>query len=342
MFDPRADNLDRTMPTLTTTELKPPFATEHSLVAPSQTILPAAVRRGHALASPENDPPAFLSDELLTPKLDRLHAYLWVAGLPVPARPLQRQRMMKRAIFLTERADEHLVWHQDRLFLKPLPNFLLCHDFWEQNLCQDPALHKSACGMLLSYAWLVEHESDFRLAKELGLLPGDVQWHAWVGFMKGFLASLNKSTGTDMDMMDHVDRRYQYGELRLSRLNMLTRYFLPSLWSRRNFVFGFTSTSTWYTAFFERNFGWLLGVFIYLNVILTALQVGLATRVLQESEQFQNISYAVILISILGLALGVVLILLVWVTLFCYHLLSTLALTKEVRRREILSREKDV
>ncbi|KAK3369476.1 hypothetical protein B0T24DRAFT_658863 [Lasiosphaeria ovina] len=287
------------------------------------------------------DLPGFLSDELRTPKLDNLHPYLWLAGLPIAARPLQRQRMMKRVIFLTERADEHLVWDQDRLFLKPLPSFLLCHDFWAQNLCHDAALHRSACGMLVSYAWLVEHESDFRLAKELGLVPAHVQWSAWVAFMKSFLSSFN-SGGANTCMMDHVDPRYQYGELRLSRLNMLTRYFVPRLWSRRNFFFGFTSTSTWYTAFFERNFGWLLGVFIYLNVILTALQVGLATRVLQESEQFQNISYGVILVSISGLALGILLILVVWFNLFWYHLLSTLALTKDVRRRPILSREKNV
>lgn len=56
---------------------------------------------------------------------------------------------MNRAIVITERADEHLVWHEHRIFIKPMPAFLLCHSFWETHLCSDRDLHASACGSKL-------------------------------------------------------------------------------------------------------------------------------------------------------------------------------------------------
>lgn len=71
---------------------------------------------------------------------------------------VHRQRLMNRTIVVTERADEHLVWHEHRFFVKPMPAFLLCHSFWEKHLCSDRSLHASACGSKLissSYAFNV-------------------------------------------------------------------------------------------------------------------------------------------------------------------------------------------
>jgi len=202
--------------------------------------------------------------------LNKIHPYLWLAGLPKPTRPLHRQKLMNRTICLTEAPDEHMVWHESRIFIKPIPEYLLDYNYWEKELCTDEDLHKCACGILLSYCWLIERKSDFRIAKETGILPEEIDWATWITFMNEFLSQINPYT------LHQVNKRYQYGELRLSRLDSICR-FTPSVFSVRNLVFGFMSRSTWYSAFFERNFTWLLAVLVYVTVLLSAMQVGLAT-----------------------------------------------------------------
>ncbi|KAI0383401.1 hypothetical protein F5Y04DRAFT_251217 [Hypomontagnella monticulosa] len=312
--------------------LHPPFPADQSLVEQLNIIQPAAIRTVLAtLIIPSQDLDSYLASELLTTRLSRLHKHLWLAGLPVPARPLHRQRLMKRTLVATERADEHLVWHEHRIFIKPLPEFLLCHAFWEAHLCTDHRLHASACGLLLSYAWLVAHRSDFAIAVTEGFLPPGITWERWTAFACGVLAAL------DLDAMTDVDPRYHYGELRLSRLDMLVRWppFAPELWSPRNFVDGYMSSSTWYTAFFERHFGWLLVGFGYVSVVLSALQVGLTTNVLGANKSFQNLGLGVTLTGLVALVLALSAMVTVWVVLFCYHVLSTIIFDRRMRLERI-------
>ncbi|TPX16067.1 uncharacterized protein E0L32_004062 [Thyridium curvatum] len=311
------------------TGLDPPFSPYNNITEYSSLVFPVAVQDEGTrnLYRPEQDMRRFLSAELRTHKLDQLHRHLWLAGLPLPARPLQRQRMMGRSIFLTERPDEHLVWHQTKLLLKPLPAFLLCHTFWTEHLCGDLGLHRSAMGLLLSYAWLVGHESDFALAQQSGLLPEDVSWPRWTALMRDFVHPDN----LDLGSLRQVDRRYHYGELRLSRLDSLVR-FLPAMWTRRRFVGGYLSRSTWYQAFFERNFSWLLAAFVFVSVILSALQVGLGTRSLGASEAFNGLSSGLVLMAMGAAFLGIGAVWAVWFSLLCYHVLSTRCLDKSVRR----------
>ncbi|KAI1451811.1 hypothetical protein F4805DRAFT_71039 [Annulohypoxylon moriforme] len=312
----------------------PPFPPDQSLVEFSTITHPAAIRSAKAtLILPSQDLSAYLLHELSTTRLSRLHPYLWLAGLPVPARPLHRQRLMNRAIIVTERADEHLVWHEHRIFVKPLPSFLLSHEFWKAHLCdaRDAALHASARGMLLSYAWLIAHRSDFDVAVTEKLLPAGVTWERWTAFAGSVLASL------DLQAMDDVDPRYQYGELRLSRLDMLMRWPLVAqeFWSARNIVDGYMSSSTWYTAFFERHFGWLLVGFVYVSVVLSALQVGLATNVLSGNSDFQNLGIGVTVAGLVALCLALGSIVIVWFVLFWFHLLSTIAFDRRIRLKRI-------
>jgi hypothetical protein len=44
-----------------------------------------------------------------------------------------------------------------------------------------------------------------------------------------------------------------------------------------------------YSAFFGRHFKWMLAVFAILSVFLSALQVGLATPMLQDGGEFQRV-----------------------------------------------------
>ncbi|ORY16016.1 hypothetical protein BCR34DRAFT_558010 [Clohesyomyces aquaticus] len=287
--------------------LRPPFKADIITLRPPRN--PVAVRHDSNLVRLKEDSKKWLQIELCVPKLNRLHSRLWLAGLQRPARALHRQRLMSREICMTESPDEHLVWYESHIFIKPLPDYLLSHEFWEKQLNADEELHRCATGLLLSYAWLVSHVSDFRIAKELGLLPESISWDEWYEFMDAFL-----------DTNAPVNKRYQYGELRLSRLNLLHRLSAP--FSTRQLVFGYMPMATWYQAFFKRNFSWILAVFVCVSVILSALQVGLATERLQKYQGFQNASYGFAVTSIIGVLVSLVLVFLVWGFLFSYHVLS--------------------
>jgi hypothetical protein len=286
--------------------------------------VPAAIRDGDSILQPRQDFKRYLDLELRTPKLDKIQDYLWLAGLPRFARSLHRQKLLGRNILITENVNEHLVWVEDRFFVKPLPLFLLDFDLWQEHMCADMELHKSACGLILSYTWLVCHRSDFRIAKDLGLLPEPIDWHTWIEFAKEFLKNI------DPNSLQGVGDRYKYGELRLPRLN--TIYRMRSA-SPRQFVFGFMSSSTWYKSFFARNFAWLLAVFVYLSVILSALQVGLTTTTLQASMGYQSAAYGFSVASIVAVLFSVVVIFLVWQFLFIYHFTSAWLFNQQMARK---------
>ncbi|PCD23156.1 hypothetical protein AU210_014679 [Fusarium oxysporum f. sp. radicis-cucumerinum] len=259
-----------------TGRLVPPFSKEVALLRD--------VRRVAPFLDTGKDTTAYLRADLQTPRLDKIYSFLWLAGLPRPARPLHRQNLLMRTIYLTENPDEHLVWHDASIFIKPVPAYLLDNEFWEQELCNDVTLYESAYGLLVSYVWLVRHPSDLRVASGAGLLPADIDWNDWVAFVTHLNLRL------DSTMLCNVDRRYRYGELRLSRLNTLYRLGLAGF-SLRNVVYGFMSGSVRYTTFFERNFGWILAVFVYVTVVLSAMQVALATDKFSNSDNFQQFSY---------------------------------------------------
>ncbi|RSL80948.1 hypothetical protein CEP52_017300 [Fusarium oligoseptatum] len=274
----------------TTYRLAPPFSKENSLRSSTYAALPHNFRQNDQLLDPRKDTRAYLKTDLQTPRLSKIHRLLWLTGMPRPARPLHRQRLLLRTIHLTESTDEHLVWHETCIFIKPIPEYLLDYEFWDQELCADEALHKSACGLLLSYAWLVCYKSDLRIAGEAGLLPANIDWNAWTAFMMDFTSHIDTST------ICQVDSRYSYSELRLSRLNTLYRFGAAGF-SLRNVVYGFMSGSTRYTTFFERNFGWILAVFVYMSVVLSAMQVALATERFGDDIRFQQFSYGMALLS---------------------------------------------
>ncbi|KAH8593095.1 hypothetical protein B0O99DRAFT_662830 [Bisporella sp. PMI_857] len=133
-------------------------------------------------------------------------------------------------------------------------------------------------------------------------------------FIQDFLTRVNPET------LELVHDRYKFVKLRLRRLNTLYRVTNLSL---DNFVRGYMPSSTWYKAFFSRNFVWLLAAFVYVTVIISALQVGLATERLQESREFQEASYGFTIAPIIAVMGTAAVILSVWLVLFGYHSLST-------------------
>ncbi|KAH7159345.1 hypothetical protein DER46DRAFT_702393 [Fusarium sp. MPI-SDFR-AT-0072] len=270
--------------------------------APLSPLLPAAYRNpGDELDLPEGDIAAFLHQELNVEKLNRIHGWLKIAGRPMAARPLHRQRMMMRDIVLTEQADMHLTWTGDRIYIKPLPRYLLNVEFWQNNLlcspgctcgteqiaCRQNKLYGYAIGFLKSYMGLITHESDFGIAQGARLLTSAVTWNDWVAIMEHLLGS---------GLLVRSNPRYDYGELRLGRLNMIYR-FLPNVQGShiiRGYYYGYNQ----YGVFFRHNLHWLLTVFAYITIILTAMQVGLGTDWLKAKEWFQKAAVYSTLVSL--------------------------------------------
>lgn len=203
------------------------------------SLLPASYRtESDDLVASSCAVEACVKKELDLQRLTDILNWLWIAGRPMPPRPLHYQLLLSRDIFAKERIDMHLVWTTGRIFLKPLPRFLLEPRFWTPHLscdrscrcpaeedaprspggvptCEQKKLWKGALGFLFSYAALITHETDFWIAKEKLLLPPEVSWSDW--------RTLVLQLDTE-HIYARIDPRFIYGELRLSLLNKI--YYL--------------------------------------------------------------------------------------------------------------------
>jgi len=233
--------------------------------APKPHMLP-----GHPLQPLQSDSLlTFLLQDLETPKLNRLAPHLWLVATPSSSSisPLNHQIVRGRHITLTEKADLHLIWIRDRIFIKPIPIYLLSHDFWVFYFSHSSTLSpskrillESSLGFLRSYFYLIKHESDFRLALENHLIPPATSFEAYCKFIGNF-ALLQDNL---------VSPRFRFGELRLTRLNFWSKVFLGQ--------FKFEEVAGQYEEYFARFYGPLLFVFALFSVLLSAMQLGLATE----------------------------------------------------------------
>lgn len=111
---------------------------EHIGPSSGSDRLPACYRGPHGIHVPGKNMEEFLVQEFSLSRLEVLK-HLWYAGAERPAKPLHEQIMIGREIVITERMDLHLLWTNDRkLFMKPLPGFLLESVFWRTYLCCQP------------------------------------------------------------------------------------------------------------------------------------------------------------------------------------------------------------
>lgn len=269
--------------------------------------------------------------DLRTAALDKIYAHLWLAGLPKAARPAHRQVLLGRTFVVTENPNEHLVWSTTRIFIKPLPEYLLSHNFWTtegSTLLQDRSLYQSACGFLLSYCWLICTKPDLTIAQDVRLVPPSVTWEEWVLFATDLL------TNIDPETLDTVSKRYHFGELRLSRLNLIYR-FAPSMFSSQNFMRGYMSEPIWTKAFLERNFAWLFSVFGFVTIVAGSMQVGLGTDSLHDSGKFQRASVWFTVASLIGVIASVLLLIVVWGFLAVYQVMRAKENLKIVRKRRL-------
>ncbi|KAM4060722.1 subtilisin-like serine protease [Hirsutella rhossiliensis] len=282
------------------------------------SLLPASYRtESHDVAAAGRHVDASVEQELDLRRLNEIHDWLWAAGRPAPPRPLHHQLILGREILVTERIDMHLVWTTGRMFLKPIPRFLLEPRFWttylschqQQVACagnqlgynkeRKRGLRKRALGFLFSYAALISHESDFRIAMGKQLLPPGTEWPDW--------RVLVEQLDTE-HIYAHIDRRFYHGELRLSRLNKIYSLLHSPLR-------GYMSHWDQYGAFFHDTFAWLATAVVYVALVLTAMQVGLSTE-LGRSEAFRSASSGFTVFSILGPLIVAALIILAFCSMF--------------------------
>ena len=75
----------------------------------------------------------FLEQELWCKDLEAMAPRLWIMTTFSGANinPLHRQRVTGREIVVIEEPRLHLVWIHNRIFIKPLPRYLLSHALWK-------------------------------------------------------------------------------------------------------------------------------------------------------------------------------------------------------------------
>ena len=142
--------------------------------------------------------------------------YLWLVGTQQSSHisPLRQQIVKGRETIITENIELHCTWIHDRMFIKPIPLFLLSGAFWQHFLVSTSSgippslrmsLQESALGYLRTYSHLIKHASDYRIAKQHCLLPEDTTYEQACEFFVQFKSIPDSG----------VCPRYSYGELGL-------------------------------------------------------------------------------------------------------------------------------
>ncbi|OHF02685.1 hypothetical protein CORC01_02081 [Colletotrichum orchidophilum] len=303
-------------------ELQAESSSSHNPEQVLRELLPASERDSVGrLSDPAQNVSEWLGRELNLDRLTNVFDSLWFAGRPMPPRPLHLQRVLAREITVTEQMDLHLVWGGDRIFIKPLPRYLLEPRFWEEYLphplhhvtsmhrppCVCSVIRQRALGFLFSYVALVAHESDFNFAKASSLLPQEMQWKAWKVLVQELL---DKG-----EVYRCIDRRFYYGELRLSRLNKIYFFWKTPL-------HGYVPRWNQYGTFLSDNFTILASSTVFIAIVLTAMQVGLATD-LQNNAMFKSVSYNFTIFSILGPLVAAGLLIVTFVYLYVWNWIVT-------------------
>ncbi|KAJ4363446.1 hypothetical protein N0V83_009739 [Neocucurbitaria cava] len=293
--------------------------------------LPTITGRENNIVLANDSIDEFLKRDLDLSRLNKIHGHLWMAGRPMRARPLHRYKMESFEILFTQQMDLHLLKFSNRLIIKPLPEWILSADFWTEHLCSSEALHKSACGFLLSYVWLVTTPLDLKLAHDHTLLPSFVTWHWWKDFVADFYREV------DINTLHQVNKRYQFGDLRLGRINSIYRSRFFTTHFVRGYLYGYNR----YVVFFQRNFSWILIVFVFFSLVLSAMQVGTGLDQLKDNGAFLEASYVFVVFSMVSViaVLGVVAV--VFVAIFLFNMVTAISHAKNTQQeRKKLAEEK--
>jgi hypothetical protein len=180
---------------------------------------------------------------------------------------------MGRQIIVTEHPGLHLIWYHDRIFVKPIPVYLLSRAFWEYIAEADQEILKASLGFMRTYCYLIRYGVDFRKAIELELIPrvegAPLDFESFVEFILQF-----------EDISDEaVAPRYTYGSIRLTRLNYLAliSFGRPAYFALR----------PQYGDYISHSFVPIITLFAVLSTILSSMQVALAVQVPDATSSWE-------------------------------------------------------
>lgn len=275
--------------------LKPPFESDfasHAIVSNEfSDLLPASTRcpDTHDQCCPSFNVSQFVARDLCVKRLNDVQEWLWIAGRALPPRPLTFQIAVGRTIVPDQRGEMHVVWEGTRrMHIKPLPRYLLASQFWRDHICPHAHVYSDAVGFLYSYLALIQYESDFAIAKSHNLVSESLDWTSWVLLTQQVLTAgtSNCSSLATTRLGPELKRspRYTYGELRLSRLNLLYRLRYGCL--IRGYEYRYQTYGELLTAYIAP----LSITTVYIALALTAMQTGLATDFLEHSAAFRAVS----------------------------------------------------
>lgn len=246
----------------------PPFAQDNQ-ISTSQyaTTMDASQKRAE-----RERLQVFLHEE----DLEAMHKWLWYAGRKGNISSLHHQKVIRREVVLTERARLHLVWSGETIYVQRLGDELLDWDYFSEVVCRDARLYQAATGFLLSYARLVAYPSDLAIAQKAGLLNEDVAWSSWQRFRTDILHHM---------AVREVHDRFEYGELRLGRLNLI--YRLKRL--------GLTYFNVYrdYSSYFGENYTALVALFALVSVALSAMQVMTSVEGVPAEAKITSYRFAI-------------------------------------------------
>jgi hypothetical protein len=138
--------------------------------------LPASFRtKKHSLALPYDHFDSFIDSDLSVERIESISDHLWLVGRPYLPRPINIQKVLNREIVATGDPSLHLVWTSGKIFVKPLPAYVLSTQFYDKYLRPGKA-NGPALGLLHSYLALVPTELDFALAQDAKLFPSSFEW----------------------------------------------------------------------------------------------------------------------------------------------------------------------
>ncbi|TLS23845.1 hypothetical protein PpBr36_07987 [Pyricularia pennisetigena] len=218
--------------------------------------------------------PDYLRRAHLTTELDRLLPFMKYIFVQTPSHrhimPLHHQPAHGRdRIIVDEHPGLHLVWYYERIYIKPIPAYMYSQEFWTYAYNADPEVYRACLGFVRSYYHLIQYEIDFDKACELKLIP-KVPETARLPTYEEFCAFVAPFGDHTVVRDEDVSRRFQYGELRLSRINKTTMLV------RRKFAY-FHIYPQW-GSYLSHIIAPVVTVFAFLSVIFNALQVTLAAH----------------------------------------------------------------
>ncbi|KAJ7715796.1 hypothetical protein B0H16DRAFT_1701561 [Mycena metata] len=248
---------------------KPPFTAEvgcedPALVESGKWLPGQAIPMDHLADIHE-----FLCRELFVPKLNDIHKHLLAGRLARQSAPPPLARHGWKE------------YHDRAIFVKPLP-------VYTRHVAVHDGVDAAARGLLLTYAHLVVHESDFALALQHGLLPRRIAWIVWCRLQQ-HPAKIPRTT---------ANKRYQYGQLRLTRLNLIYRFGRGRL--------AYFRLHRSYTGYFGAQYRTSLILFAYVTVVQSGLQTILnsgegstgAAAMARTSVQFGVLTVGLVVISV--------------------------------------------